>query len=327
MEIFTAKDKQIFEDMKQCVKDLGLKIVNEDKMVGSLCGMSTFEYPGYNMAIGFLFHPSQKTIDLSIRYADVPMEKIPALYELLNHININMILSHFCIEPNLRMIMLRTGLYVTGYFLNKEEFKRLLNELLGEGHTFYPLIGKLILTDQTSQSIMDEFYAAKDTMPFDFLGPDGKAEESKVTKKHSFIIHGCKDMPAFPTHSHGMTDLGMPEFLIDHFAFGVKQNGGLIGASYEYFIKPENSGKLDSIKNGGIVKLMDKDLKENANPSTIVYCYRRVYPEFEMVKQAYNIDAENNQSDVDPMAWFVQIYVEGDDFALTDEYYKGGIKW
>jgi len=25
--------------------------------------------------------------------------------------------------------------------------------------------------------------------------------------------------------------------------------------------------------------------------------------------------------------WFVQIYVEGDDFALTDDYYKGGIKW
>ena len=98
MENFTAKDKQIFEDMKQCVKDLGLKILEEDTLGGSLCGMSTFEYPGYNMGIGFLFHPSQKMVDLSIRYADVPIEKIPALYELLNHININMIRATFALN-------------------------------------------------------------------------------------------------------------------------------------------------------------------------------------------------------------------------------------
>lgn len=48
------------------------------------------------------------------------------------------------------------------------------------------------------------------------------------------------------------------------------------------------------------------------------------YPEFEMVKQAYCIDGPD---DIDPNMWFVQIYVEGDDFALTDDYYKGGIKW
>jgi hypothetical protein len=42
-----------------------------------------------------------------------------------------------------------------------------------------------------------------------------------------------------------------------------------------------------------------------------------------MVKQAYDL---NDPADVDPKAWFVQIYVEGDDFALTDDYYKYGIK-
>jgi hypothetical protein len=43
-----------------------------------------------------------------------------------------------------------------------------------------------------------------------------------------------------------------------------------------------------------------------------------------MVKQAYVIESAE---DVDPAMRFIQIYVEGDDFALTDEYYKGGIKW
>ena len=42
-----------------------------------------------------------------------------------------------------------------------------------------------------------------------------------------------------------MTELGMPEFLIDHLAFGAQQNGGLIGASYKYFTKPENADKVD----------------------------------------------------------------------------------
>ena len=44
METFTAKDKQIFEDMKQCAKDLGLKILNEDELGDTLHLASTFEY-------------------------------------------------------------------------------------------------------------------------------------------------------------------------------------------------------------------------------------------------------------------------------------------
>ena len=324
MDKFTAKDKQIFEDMKQCIKDLGLKILDEHSKAGILSGISTFEYPSYNLGIIFSYEPTAKMAQVLMRYADLPAEKLTALYELLNHINGHLMFNHFHIDPGTRILLLHSGITVTGYFLNKEAFKMLLGQDLGVGHTFMTPIIKLLATDQSPQSIMDEFYAEKDTMPLELPRSDEKGNEPKVTKELPFIIEACIDMPAFPTHTHGLTELGMPEFLIDPFAFGVKQNSGLIGASYEYFIKPENSGKLNSIKNGEIVKLMDKDLKENANPSTIVYCYRRVYPEFEMVKQAYVIESPE---DVDPDMWFVQIYVEGDDFALTDDYYKGGIKW
>ena len=191
-----------------------------------------------------------------------------------------------------------------------------------------PLIADLLLTDKTSKSIMDEFYEKQcDKIPI-FEDKDGKIMEPKMTKEQPFIIHACKDMPAFPTHSHGMTALGMPEFMIDHLAFGADQNGALIGASYKYFTKPENTNKLKAIKNGETVKLKDEDLKPPSDhPDPYVYCYRRVYPEFEMVKKAYNIDDQNNRSDADQGAWFVQIYVEGDDFALTDDYYKDGINW
>jgi hypothetical protein len=279
------------------------------------------------MGIIFSYDPANNIAQVVLRYADLPAEKLLALYELLNHINRHLLINHFFIDPVTRILVLHAGVNVTGYFLNKEAFKMVMTQNLGAGHTFMPLIVKLLATEQTPQSIIDGFYTAMDQIPEESVGPDGKLKGKKIPTDQPFIIHGSKDMPAFPTHSHGMTALVMPEFLVDHLAFGVEQNGGLIGASYKYFTKPENAGKLDSIKNGGTIKLMDKDLKENANPSTIVYCYRRVYPDFEMVKQAYNINEENNLSDADPAAWFVQIYVDGDDFALKDDYYKGGIKW
>ena len=122
METFTAKDKQIFEDMKQCAKDLGLKDLGEDKQLGMLSGFSTFEYPGYNMGIMYLYDPRQNVASISIRYADAPKEKIPALYELFNHINAHLIFNHFTFEsfgPLGGMILLKTGLKVTEYFLNK----------------------------------------------------------------------------------------------------------------------------------------------------------------------------------------------------------------
>jgi hypothetical protein len=187
-----------------------------------------------------------------------------------------------------------------------------------------PLIGRLLATDQTPQTIMDEFYTTKDKMPPEFLGPDGKLKVGKKTAECPFIIEASADMPAFPTHTHGLTELGWPEFLMDLLSLGADGTGSRINLSYDYFNKPENKSKLEAIKNGKTVKLTIKDLKPDAKPEDMVYCYRRVSPEFEMVKLAYCIESPD---DIDPAMWFVQIYIEGDDFALTDEYYKGGIKW
>ena len=132
--------------------------------MGMLSGISTFEYPGYNMGIMYLYDPRQNVASISIRYADVPKEKIPALYELFNHINAHLIFNHFTFEsfgPLGGMILLKTGLKVTEYFLNKTAFKALLKELMGAGHTFMPLIGELLFTDKTPTTIMDEFYRKK----------------------------------------------------------------------------------------------------------------------------------------------------------------------
>lgn len=314
--------------MKECVTDFGLKVLNEEMVLGTLLGISRFEISGHNLEVNFSFDPSSNVVRSSIRYAGVPIEKSHAMYELLNSMNLRMATAHFSIEPNLRMIILDTGHYVTGYFLNRGEFKTLFGDLLATAHIFYPLIWKLIQTDQTPESIMKEFYDFFGTALPGIMGQSGKYTAVQATEERPFVLHGSADLLGFPTHTHGMTALGLPELLIDHLAFGPEPNSKLLVASYQYFTKPENAGKLDAIKNGETVKLRDPDLKPPSDhPDPHVYCYRRVYPEFEMVKQAYNVDKEKGLSDVPPEAWFVQIYIEGDDFALTDEYYRGGIKW
>ena len=195
---------------------------------------------------------------------------------------------------------------------------------LGVGHKYMPFIATLIFTNETPQSIMDVCYSTRDTIPPQLLGSNGTWVAAKTTKEHQFTIDACLETPAFSTHTHGLTELGMPEFLMDLLSFGADGTGSRIKWSYEYFVKPENVGKLDAIKNGETVKLSIIDLKPDATPETYVYCYRRVYPELEMVKMAYAIESP---TDVDPSMSFIQIYIEGDDFALKDDYYKGGIKW
>jgi hypothetical protein len=144
-------------------------------------------------------------------------------------------------------------------------------------------------------------------------------------KEYPYEIEGCPDLPAYPTHTHGLTEIGFPEFLINPTAFGPVGNARVINRAYDFFIKPENEENLKEILNGKTIKLTGKELRPESDGSDPnIYCFREVPPTFEAVNQAYLI--EELGTDVSGMR-FIQIYVEGDDFALLDEYYKGGVKW
>jgi hypothetical protein len=154
---------------------------------------------------------------------------------------------------------------------------------------------------------------------------------SKKMKKaeqiqNPFIVHGdsLNDRTAFPTHTHGLTEIGWPEFFIDPLAFGGIGNGQRINAIWEYLSKPENRQKLQDILNGKVVKITDRELlpgKTVTNPDT--YCLREVPRSFEGVRLAYPYEAD----DLSKKMRFVQVWVEGDDYVLMDEYFKGGVKW
>jgi len=276
------------------------------------------------MGINIMYVSTDNVIEINSIYSKVSDDKLSSLFELLNHINSVVGLGHFVIDPIEKAILLRTAFHITEYFLDKKQLKKALKQHMGTGHVFINEISELLFTDKTPQSIMEEFHNTKNERLAVLKGPHRESEVRNKSLNHPFTVDGSTDRPVFPTHTHGMTEIGMPEFLMDPLAYGADGNADRIVWSYDYFMKPKNRNKLESIKKGQTVKLVIKDLNPKATKDSSVYCYRRVYPEFEMVKQAYNF---KDPSEADPKTWFVQIYIEGDDFALTDEYYRGGVTW
>ncbi|MBC2732927.1 MAG: hypothetical protein HF981_01055 [Desulfobacteraceae bacterium] len=127
---------------------------------------------------------------------------------------------------------------------------------------------------------------------------------------------------AYPTHTHGLYNVGLPEILMDPLSFGGEGNGQRINSAYNYFINPKNAGQLEAVLDGQIIKLPGPVLDPKYMPNDrYVYCLREVSPHFEAVRLAYGNDVAHL---VPPMR-FIQIWVDGDDFALTDEYYRGGV--
>jgi hypothetical protein len=145
-------------------------------------------------------------------------------------------------------------------------------------------------------------------------------KKKNVKESLPFIVHAPSD-GSFPTHTHGLTEVGMPEIIIDPRAFGAEGNCKRINLIYEYLNKLENTSKLKDVKEGKTIKLTMKDLMNDYDgEEEYIYCLRKVPIDFEAVKLAY-------LNDIKPGMWFMQIYVEGDDFSLTDEYYKAEEKY
>lgn len=142
--------------------------------------------------------------------------------------------------------------------------------------------------------------------------------------RHPFIIHAdpLMENTAYPTHTHGLTEVGMPEFIMDPVAFGGKGNANRINAAYKFFTRLKNADKLKSILNGETLKLTGKQLSpKHLSSEYYKYCFREVSADFEAVKLAYY------SKEITMDMRFIQIYVDGDDYALTDEYYRGGVLW
>lgn len=138
--------------------------------------------------------------------------------------------------------------------------------------------------------------------------------------KYPFIIEADPliEDTAYPTHTHGLTEIGMPEFIMDPLAFGGEGNGSMINCAYCYFKNSMND--LQAVLSGKTLKYPVNIIAPRWRDAPIyTICFRLVPDTFEAVKLAY-------PAGVLPGMKFIQIWIDGDDFALTDEYYRGGVK-
>ncbi len=154
-----------------------------------------------------------------------------------------------------------------------------------------------------------------------------KKRTSKIiTGRYPFTIHAdpLKETTSYPTHTHGLYYIVMPEFFIDPLAFGGEDNAKRINSAYRFFMKKKNAVKMNAILNGKTIKLTGQQLDPKyMKMDPYVYCFREVSPKFEAVKLAYGSGIANEC----PGIRFIQIYVEGDDYVLMDDYYRGGVRW
>ena len=201
---------------------------------------------------------------------------------------------------------------------------------------FFPLIAEQTYSNQKPKKLFakllkDGRKIGKRIETITFFAEKNKNDGArKLSKKldigkYPYIIHASslENLILFPTHSHGLHDLGMHEMFIDPLAFGPEQNANLIIASYKYFIRDKNAKMLQTILNGEVVELTEKQLFPKAKDNPNIYCYREVSPEFEAIKMAY----DDKEIGMDSDMRFIQIWIKGDDYVLSNQYFKGGIMW
>jgi len=291
----------IFQDMKQCVTLMGLTEIKEVIMRDKLSGTTQFVFPGYSINITFTFRPATDIVDLVLDYGLMPAEKLSDLYVLLNHINDGLAFSRFCIGQKQQDLYIRAGFFVTGYFLGKKDFLKFLSYNFGVGRTFKLLIDRLLTSGDSPSDIMK----SRHTIFKEANALYGKLEKSERTQDQPFDIHSSLNLPLFPTHTHGLTALDMPEFVSLNLHYGADTIESVIKLAYEEFSRPESAGTLDSIKNGEPFKRMICHRNPGGSMVEFDLCFSKVSPDSEIVKRAYH-----DSQDLDPKMWFVQIYVE-----------------
>ena len=84
---------------------------------------------------------------------------------------------------------------------------------------------------------------------------------------YPFRVFHCADwddwQSPFPTYKHGLADFGMPELIINCQAFGGEVNLVILRLSYDHFIDPKNSRKLDVKGTAMFFHIIAKFIKES----------------------------------------------------------------
>lgn len=325
------QNTNIYDELKNCVERAGLTIKDE-ALDGSVKYFKTrIDFNNEFYIIIMLAHvPDESLIGLWSSLSHItPEEKRPAVARLASLINQHLKLELFGLLPCDGTVFLCDEFPYSDAKLDLEQFLLFFKKNILYAVEYFQVIIQLVYSDWKPKKLFAKFLkhqlkSVKLNTIRTFPARKNQTRPSRLKAKDllPFETHASarEVVVQYPTHTHGLHEIGMPELFIDPHAYGPKGNNGLICSAYEYFAKQENKSKLDAILAGQAIELTVKDLGGKPECHD-VYCFRLVSPDFEGVKLAYAFAGKN----IDPDIKFIQIWVKGDDFALNDEYYRGGI--
>ena len=114
----------------------------------------------------------------------------------------------------------------------------------------------------------------------------------------------------YPTHTHGLKHVMLPDILIHNACFGPQGNAHIINIIVGSLMFDQNLYN----------EFMEKSYVERKTgiyeeSEDLIICLRKLTPEFLAIKKAYNDDKPSEFG-------YAQLFVKGDDHTLTDEYYE-----
>ena len=313
--------------MKEYFKNLGvleaIKKASEEEYPGTMHEKSyddlDIHWQNSDWILRINYKISQQYITISKRLACcVPEEKERDLHEIVNSLNSLMLSCYIYMHPKEKAVELKTGMYVLDHKFDQNAFNRLRGQIQFISYRLFPILrdfflGKLKKGEVLTKIEDRSFVNAK------IFGED-VALKKETTDLPYRINAGDLDYP-LPGHTHGLSEIGMPEFIVDVRTFRDVGEWCLINGAYAFFIDPQNHEKLEFILNGQTVKVLRKELMpDSQTDGSKVYCFREAPPTHWAVKRTYKDEG------IEPGMRFVQIYTEGDDTFLRPTKTRKGKK-
>lgn len=156
------KAMKIFNDMKECAEAIGLPVLQE-KVGGNLPSFSSIgvRYGEYSMYLVVFHYVSEEMVTAAFYFDEVvPPESRKTVSELMNLINIYTRMCRYTVHSVAGVIALESGMVLANGTVNKKQFRRLLEELLGEVELFHPLIREHLSSNKDPEALMSEFFEA-----------------------------------------------------------------------------------------------------------------------------------------------------------------------
>ena len=326
MERCTTKDlRRVMANIKRHVKNVGITRV--DKNCAENCFSFDFDCMGINLVGDIDYNYHGDMVKTTIHYINFSDTVNSRYYKLVNDINVDLLHGHHVVVDQRRIDFLHVY-PLKDKVIDQERFEDILKYMFGKAVSILPLLYREKVRENAQSLITDEKDFFRPQIQEHILSlikgnPDGEIPVEEFYPEPPYQFHDATTIMR-PNYTDGLTALGMPEFLIDCMAFGNEANRFKVKWSYMYLRSAQAGSLLQDLKHGRIITLDWKEVFPNFLMPAYQLGFRRISADSEMAKKAYG---ENAAILSNPDAWFVQIYLVGDDHSLTEEYYREGIEW